>query len=89
MDAKQIAVMLNDAPQTEPCALCPRDVFTPAGPAVVVADTHAPLCDDCAMEAAPELLSLVRLGEASLLHSAMSDFGTPRYEFAPSPEKVC
>jgi hypothetical protein len=42
-DAKQIAVMLNDAPQTEACALCSRDVFTPAGPAVVVADARAAL----------------------------------------------
>ena len=88
IDVRQIIIALNDAPQTEACAVCSRDVFTPAGPAVVVADTRAPLCDDCALECAPELLSLVRLGEAAMLHSAMSDF-TPRYALAPGPLKVC
>ena len=88
INAKQIAIMLNDAPQTEACAVCSRDVFTPAGPVVVVADSRAPLCDDCALECAPELLSLMRLGEAAMLHSAMADF-TPRYALAPGPGKVC
>lgn len=84
----KIVIALSDAPQTAACALCSRDVFTPAGPAVVVADTRAPLCDDCALECVPELCSLVKLGEAAMLHSAMADF-TPRYALAPGPEKVC
>lgn len=88
IDAKQIVIAVNDAPQTGPCTLCSGDVFVPAGPAVVVADSRAPLCEGRAMETAPELLSLVRLGEAAMLHSAMADFA-PRHEFAPGPEKAC
>ncbi len=82
------AIVTRDAPATGPCATCGAEVFTQAGPALVDLDSLAPLCADCAMEIAPELLALVRLGEAALVCSAMMDFG-PRRDFAPGPEKVC
>jgi hypothetical protein len=83
------AIITADAPVTWPCAGCGAEVFTQPGPALVDLNTAAPLCDDCGMESAPELLALVRLGEAALVCSAMMDFGSPRYELAPPPQKVC
>ena len=83
------AIITRDAPATEDCASCGAEVFAQAGPALVDLDTSATMCADCGMEVAPELLALVRLGEAALVCSAMMDFGTPRYEIAPSPPKVC
>ena len=82
------AIITADAPMTWPCVGCGAEVFTQAGPVLVDPESAAPLCDDCGMEIAPELLALMRLGEAALIASAMMDFG-PRRDFAPGPEKVC
>ena len=88
MTGRQIAIVLNDSPTTDPCALCSRETFTPAGARLVLLDdSPAPVCDDCGLECAPELLSLIKLGEAALLFGAMQDF-TPRYTFASPVEKV-
>jgi hypothetical protein len=76
------AIITSDAPATADCAGCGAEVFTQAGPALVDLESSSPLCGDCGMECAPELLALVRFGEAALLCAAMLDF-TPRYEFAP------
>jgi hypothetical protein len=83
------AIVTRDAPATEACATCGAEVFMPAGPALVDLDSSAPLCDDCAMECAPELLALTRLGEVALACCALMDFGPRRGDFAPGPEKVC
>lgn len=82
------AIITADAPVTWPCAACGAEVFTQAGPALVDLDSSAALCEDCAMECAPELPALTKLAEAALICSAMMDFG-PRRDFAPGPEKVC
>lgn len=81
-------IVTLDAPATAACADCGAEVFTQAGPALVDLGSSAPLCDDCAMECPPELLALVRLGEAALVCSALLDFG-PRRDYAHGPEKVC
>jgi len=82
------AIIVLEAPTQSPCAECGDETFTGAGPALVDLETSLPLCGDCRFEASPELLGLVRLGEAALAHSALLDFGQRR-EFAPGPERVC
>ena len=83
------AIISCDTPATADCADCGAEVFTQAGPALVDLDSRAPVCADCAMEIAPELLALVKLGEAALICCALMDFAPRCADFAPGPEKVC
>jgi hypothetical protein len=82
------AIIVLETPTQSPCVECGDDTFAQAGPALVDLESATPLCDDCGMECAPELLALVRLGEAALIASALMDFG-PHRDFAPGPLKVC
>jgi hypothetical protein len=82
------AIITADSPVTWACASCAAEVFIQPGATLVDLESAAPLCEDCGFEVAPELVGLLRLGEAALMATALMDFG-PRRDFAPGTEKVC
>jgi hypothetical protein len=48
-----------------PCGCCGRQVQATAGARLILADTEAPICPDCARLHAPSLAALVNLADAA------------------------
>jgi hypothetical protein len=61
----EFAITLQEASLSEGCALCGKRAAPGAGPHLVVAHGHEPVCRDCGRRHAPGLVALLDLEQVA------------------------
>lgn len=61
----QVMLQCSSEATNVPCGLCGRLAEAPPGMRFVLADTSAPVCEECARRQAPPLAALVNLANAA------------------------
>jgi hypothetical protein len=61
----EVILECRDTAAEAPCGYCGQQVQAPAGARLILADTEAPICADCARQHAPSLAALVSLADAA------------------------
>lgn len=61
----QLLIQCKAEATNNPCGLCGQPAPSSAGTQLVLADTAAPVCNDCGRKHAPPLAALVNLADAA------------------------